>query len=53
MRIYIIGRDGSYKLTEEELEQLFRDTTFTTFNETNYKAWKFNLMAEGTLSFEN
>ena len=48
--IKYITRHG-LKLTEEELEEVYRDSTFTTFNERDYKAWKYDKLEAGTIKF--
>lgn len=38
-------------LTEEELEEVYRNSTFTIFSEQDYKAWKYDKMEAGTIRF--
>lgn len=38
-------------VTEEQLEAFYRAFSSTTFNERDYKAYKFDKMAEGKLKF--
>lgn len=45
-----ITRNGR-QMTEEELEEFYRINTFTTFNERDYKAWKYDKLEEGVIKF--
>lgn len=38
-------------LTEEQLEDIYRMVTFTTFNERDYKAWKYDKLEAGIIKF--
>lgn len=39
------------ELTETALEEIYRMHSFTTFNERDYKAWKYDKLEEGVLKF--
>ena len=48
---YVSTKSGMV-LTEEELEEIYRlMNTFSVINETNYKAWKFDMLAAGKMKF--
>lgn len=38
-------------VTEEQLEDFYRAFTTTTFNERDYKAWKYDKLAASELKF--
>lgn len=45
-----IAKNGC-ELTEEALEEIYRMHSFTTFNERDYKAWKYDRLEQGLIKF--
>lgn len=53
MKNYIITNsitNTKRKVTEEQLENIFRANSFVIFNERDYNAWKQTKIEEGTLA---
>ena len=50
MAKYIVISTGM-ELTEEALEEIYRLHSFTTFNERDYKVWKYDRLEQGIIKF--
>lgn len=50
MAKYIVISNGT-EVTEEALEEIYRMHSFTTFNERDYKAWKYDKLEAGIIKF--
>lgn len=52
MKMKYVSTKSGMVLTEEELEEIYRlMNTLSVINETNYKAWKFDMLAAGKMKF--
>ena len=50
MAKYIVANNGR-KLTEEELKDIYSMFSTSTFNERDYKAWKYDKLEQGIIKF--